>query len=64
MNELAPVVDGIEKELKSAVLDSLEEESEGLRKCEEELKVMRKSMRSMRRGPSGREWFRLYLLLR
>ena len=39
MDEKAPAVDETEKRLKSAVLHSLEEESEGLRKCEEELKV-------------------------
>ena len=39
MDEKAPAVDETEKRLKSAVLHTLEEESEGLRKCEEELKV-------------------------
>ena len=39
MDEKAPAVEDMEKRLKAAVLHSLEEESEGLRKCEEELKV-------------------------
>ena len=41
MDKKAPVVETTEKKLKAAVLQSLEEESEGLRKCEEELKVRR-----------------------
>ena len=41
MDEKAPVVSETEKRLKSAVLHSLEEESEGLKRCEEELKVRR-----------------------
>jgi len=39
MDEKAPVVEITEKRLRLAVLQSLEEESEGLRKCEEELKA-------------------------
>jgi hypothetical protein len=41
MDKKAPAVETTEKRLKAAVLQSLEEESEGLRKCEEELKVRR-----------------------
>ena len=41
VDEKAPAVEDTEKRLKAAVLHSLEEESEGLRKCEEELKVRR-----------------------
>ena len=41
MDKKAPVVETTEKKLKAAVLQSLEEESEGLRKCEEELKMRR-----------------------
>jgi len=41
MDKKAPAVETSEKRLKAAVLQSLEEESEGLRKCEEELKVRR-----------------------
>ena len=39
LDEKAPTVDETEKRLKSAVLHLLEEESEGMKKCEEELRV-------------------------
>ena len=42
MDKKAPVVEITEKRLKLAVLQSLEEESEGMRKCEEELRVRRR----------------------
>ena len=42
VDKKAPVVEVTEKRLRSAVLQSLEEESEGLRKCEEELRVRKK----------------------
>ncbi len=42
LDKKAPVVETTEKRLKTAVLQSLEEESEGLRKSEAETKVRRK----------------------
>ena len=42
MDKKAPVVEITEKRLKVAVLQLLEEESEGMRKCEEELRVRRR----------------------
>ena len=54
MDKKAPVVEITEKRLKLAVLQSLEEESEGLRKCEEELRVRR--MRVDRLTKLSEDW--------
>ena len=54
MDRKAPVVEITEKRLKLAVLQSLEEESEGLRKCEEELRVRR--MRVDRLTKLSEDW--------
>jgi len=54
MDKEAPVVETTEKRLKAAVLQSLEEELEGLRKCEEELKVRR--MRVDRLTRPSEDW--------
>jgi len=54
MDKKAPVVEIREKRLKLAVLQSLEEESEGLRKCEEELRVRR--MRVERLTKLSEDW--------
>ncbi len=54
MDEKAPVVKITEKRLRLAVLQSLEEESEGLRKCEEELRVRR--MRVDRLTKLSKDW--------
>jgi len=54
MDKKAPAVETTEKRLKAAVLQSLEEELEGLRKCEEELKVRR--MRVDRLTRPSEDW--------
>ena len=54
MDKKAPVVEITEKRLKLAILQSLEEESEGLRKCKEELKARR--MRVDRLTKLSEDW--------
>jgi len=54
MDEKAPTVEDTEKRLKAAVLHSLVEEAEGLKKCEEELKVRR--MRVERLTKLSADW--------